>query len=270
MIDILGYEGKTCVVTGAASGMGDACARTLVELGAEVIGLDVQEVSAPVKESLHLDLMSEESIDQVAAKLPDRVDRLFNCAGVPGAPRFSPVDTMVVNYIGLRHLTEALVPRIPSGGAIASITSVAGMGYPNNMDNVNALLAIEDFSAARAWCEAHPDVANGYLFSKQMIIVYTFSRAGALAEREIRINCLSPAPTDTPMMPAFYEAAPKEFMDENFQAPVGRNATPEEMAEPLILLNSSAARFVSGHNLFVDHGYTGQVFSGQRPGLLLG
>ena len=83
------------------------------------------------------------------------------------------------------------------------------------------------------------------------------------------MNCLSPAPTDTPMMPAFYEAAPKEFMDENFQAPVGRNATPEEMAEPLILLNSDAARFVSGVNFFVDYGYTGQVFVGERPGLLL-
>jgi NAD(P)-dependent dehydrogenase (short-subunit alcohol dehydrogenase family) len=270
VIDILQYEGKTCVVTGAASGMGDACARTLVELGAEVIGLDVQDVGAPVKESMRLDLMQESSIDDVVSKLPARIDRLFNCAGVPGAPRFSALDTMVVNFIGLKHLTEAVIPRIPSGGAIASITSVAGMGYAKNMDRIQELLALSDFGAQRDWCAANPEVANGYLFSKQMIIVYTFSRAAALAEREVRINCLSPAPTDTPMMPAFYEAAPKEFMDDHFQAPVGRNATPAEMAEPLILLNSHAARFVSGHNLYVDYGYTGQVFSGQRPGLLLG
>ena len=46
-------------------------------------------------------------------------------------------------------------------------------------------------------------------------------------------------------------------------------ATPEEMAEPLILLNSEASRFISGINLFVDFGYTGQVFCGQRPGLLI-
>ncbi len=270
MIDILQYEGKTCVVTGAASGMGEACARTLVDLGAEVIGLDVQEVPVPVKEAMRLDLMQESSIDEVVSRLPGRIDCLFNCAGVPGAPRFSALDTMVVNFIGLKHLSEAVIPRIPSGGAIASITSVAGMGYPKNMENIHALLAIDDFGAQRDWCEAHPEVANGYLFSKQMIIVYTFSRAGSLAEQGIRMNCLSPAPTDTPMMPAFYEAAPKEFMDDHFQAPVGRNATPEEMAEPLILLNSHASRFVSGHNLYVDYGYTGQVFAGQRPGLLLG
>ena len=70
------------------------------------------------------------------------------------------------------------------------------------------------------------------------------------------------------MMPAFYEQVPKEFMDEYFQAPVGRNATPEEMARPLILLNSSAASFVSGHNLFVDFGFAAQVTMGQRPALL--
>jgi NAD(P)-dependent dehydrogenase (short-subunit alcohol dehydrogenase family) len=268
MIDILKYEGKLCVVTGAASGMGDACARILVELGAEVIGLDVQDVKQPVKESIKLDLMQESSIDDVVSRLPGKIDRLFNCAGIPGAPRFSALDTMVVNYIGLKHLTEAVLPRISEGGAVASITSVAGMGYQKNLEKVNELLAIDDFSKARAWCEAHPEVANGYLFSKQMIIGYTQSRANELAKRQVRINCLSPAPTDTPMMPAFYEAAPKEFMDEHFQAPVGRNATSEEMAEPLILLNSEAASFVSGHNLFVDYGYAGSVYMGQRPALL--
>lgn len=269
MIDILQYEGKVCVVTGAASGMGEACARTLVELGAEVIGLDVQDVNLPVKESIHLDLLQESSIDDVVSKLPSRIDRLFNCAGIPGAPRFSALDTMVVNYVGLKHLTEALIPRLPEGGAIASITSVAGMGYQKHLAEVKELLALDSFSAARAWCEANPEVANGYLFSKAMIIGYTQTRAGQLAAQKIRMNCLSPAPTDTPMMPAFYEAAPQEFMDEHFQAPIGRNATPEEMAEPLILLNSAAARFVSGVNFFVDYGYTGQVFMEDRPGLLL-
>jgi NAD(P)-dependent dehydrogenase (short-subunit alcohol dehydrogenase family) len=269
MVDILGYEGKQCVVTGAASGMGAACARTLVDLGAEVTGLDVQEIKEPVKEAIKLNLLEESSIDQVASQLPERIDRLFNCAGLPGAPRFSALDTMVVNFIGLRHLTESVLPRIPDGGAIASITSVAGMGYTKNLEKVNELLAIHDFAEARAWCEANPETANGYLFSKQMIIGYTHARAAELAQRNVRINCLSPAPTDTPMMPAFYDQVSKEFMDEHFQSPVGRNATADEMAQPLILLNSSAASFVSGHNLFVDFGYVAQVTMGQRPSLLL-
>ena len=56
MKDILGYEGKEVVVVGAATGMGDAAARTLVELGAEVHALDVAEVTAPVKQTIEIDL----------------------------------------------------------------------------------------------------------------------------------------------------------------------------------------------------------------------
>ncbi len=268
MTDILKYAGKVCVVTGAASGMGGACARILGELGAEVIGLDVQDIKEPVQQALKLDLMNEASIDAAANDLPESIDCLFNCAGIPGVPRFTALDTMIVNFVGLRHITEALIPRIPDGGAIASITSVAGMGYTKHLDKLNELLAIADFAEARAWCEANPETANGYLFSKECIIGYTQTRAAELAKRNVRMNCLSPAPTDTPMMPAFYEQVSKEFMDEHSQALVGRNATPEEMAEPLILLNSAASRFISGHNLFVDYGYVGAVTMGLRPALL--
>jgi NAD(P)-dependent dehydrogenase (short-subunit alcohol dehydrogenase family) len=142
------------------------------------------------------------------------------------------------------------------------------MGWKKNLEAVNALVSTESFEAGKTWCEEHPADANGYLFSKQCIIVYTMTRAGQLAERGVRVNCLSPAPTDTPMMKAFTDQVPKEFMDEHFQSPVGRNATSEEMAEPLVFLGSRAARFVSGVNLFVDHGYLAQVETGQRVGLL--
>lgn len=267
MRDILGYAGKTAVVSGAATGMGAATARTLVELGAEVHALDVKPIEAPVHRAYEVDLRDPASIDAAVAALPARVDRLFHCAGLPGAP-FSNLDTMLVNFVGLRHLNEALIPRIPRGGAIAAITSIAGMGYRKNLDAVKALCDTPDFAAARAWCEANPDEANGYLFSKQCIIWYTMKCAVALVERGIRMNCLSPSPTDTPMLPAFHAQAGREFIETHFLAPIGRNATPEEMAEPLILLASDAARFVSGVNLFVDYGYVAAVETGARKGLL--
>ena len=59
-----------------------------------------------------------------------------------------------------------------------------------------------------------------------------------------------------------------ENMDKFFQAPIGRNAKPDEMGDPLILLNSDAARFISGHLLIVDWGYCGEVDVGIRQGLL--
>ena len=116
MKDILGYEGKEVVVVGAATGMGDAAARTLVELGAEVHALDVAEITAPVKQTIEIDLRDKASIDAAIEKLPARVDSLFHCAGLPGAP-FSNLDTMLVNFVGQRHFTEAMVPRIADGGA---------------------------------------------------------------------------------------------------------------------------------------------------------
>jgi len=267
MRDLLGYAGKTVVVSGAASGMGAAVAETLVDLGAAVHALDLKPIAAKVAQAVEVDLRSRASIEAAIATLPQRVDRVFNCAGLPGAP-FSALDTMLVNFAGLRQLTEGLLPRMPEGGSVSSITSVAGMGFRKNLENVKALCATRDFDEAKAWCEAHPKQANGYLFSKQCIIWYTMERAVSLVPRRIRMNCLSPAPTDTPMLPAFHAQVNREFIEQHFQAPVGRNATPEEMAEPLVLLGSDAARFVSGVNLFVDYGYLAAVETGAKAGLL--
>jgi NAD(P)-dependent dehydrogenase (short-subunit alcohol dehydrogenase family) len=255
--DILGYEGKRCVVVGAATGMGDACARTLVEMGAVVTALDVAAIEAPVKESIQVDLADPGSIDGAVAKIGGEVPALFVCAGVPGPPRFDALTTMVVNFVGVRHCIEALVPQVPQGGAIALIS------------RWKELMALEGFEQARAWCEANPDPANGYLGSKQALNVYTQMRASELVEREVRLNALLPCPTDTPMLPTFHkQAGGKDNLEKFFLAPVGRNATAQEMAEPLILLNSDAARFVSGHLLIVDYGYCGQVDAGLRQGLL--
>jgi NAD(P)-dependent dehydrogenase (short-subunit alcohol dehydrogenase family) len=268
MKDVLGYQGKTTVITGAASGMGAAATRLLVDLGAEVHALDVADVATPVEQTLRVDLADPTSIDAAVEKLPAKIDRLFHCAGVPGPPRFDAVQTMLVNFVGLRHLTEALIDRVVDGGAIASITSVAGMGWPKNLDNVTQLMEIPDFAEAKAWCEAHPDAANGYIFSKQCITYYTKRLAVRMLEREVRVNCLSPAPTDTPMLPDFHAQAGADFIDAHFRAPVGRNATPEEMAGPLVFLGSDLAGFVSGQNLFVDFGYLAAVETGAKQGLL--
>jgi NAD(P)-dependent dehydrogenase (short-subunit alcohol dehydrogenase family) len=108
----------------------------------------------------------------------------------------------------------------------------------------------------------------GYLFSKQCLIFYAHQRASELAAKYIRINCLSPITTVTPMYKQFEAYAGKEFLWKYFRAPCGRFATPEEMAEPLVFLNSNMARFVSGHNLIVDYGYWGDVESGQRKSLV--
>jgi len=267
--DILGYKERRCVVVGAATGMGNACARTLVELGADVTALDVAPITAPVARSLRVDLSDPASIDAAAKQIEGEIPALFVCAGVPGPPRFDALATMVVNFVGVRHITEALLPQVPRGGAVALISSVAGIGYRKHLAKWKQLMAIRGYEEARAWCEANPQFANGYLGSKQALNVYTKMRASELIERGVRMNCLLPAPTDTPMLPTFHnQAGGKETLEKFFLAPIGRNATPEEMADPLIFLNSDAARFISGHALIVDYGYCGQVDVELRPGLL--
>jgi NAD(P)-dependent dehydrogenase (short-subunit alcohol dehydrogenase family) len=263
----LGYPGKRVVVTGAASGMGEAVAGIVGELGAEVHAVDIKKPTVAHDAFSETDLRDPAAIDQTIAEITAGgtrpVDRLFNCAGISQV--FGPMPAMLVNFLGLRHLTENLLPHIADGGAIASISSGAGMGYLINMANVFALLDIPDHAEAKAWCESHPEVIKeGYSFSKECIIVWTMKRCVELAEqRRIRINCIGPGPTDTAFMPDVIKDMGQEYFD-NFPKPLHhRNATAEEQAWPLVYLNSDVASIVTGQIVWTDQGLAGGLMTGQ-------
>jgi NAD(P)-dependent dehydrogenase (short-subunit alcohol dehydrogenase family) len=270
MSDILGYKGKNVVITGAASGMGQAAAQLLVDVGAQVYALDIAEISVPVAHSFQVDMKDQASLDKVLKALPADVYALFNCAGVPNPP-FSAADAVLINFSGLRYLTEQLLPRIPAGGAIASIASTAGMGWKPNLARVREFLALDNqLETAAQWLREHgKSVPDGYGFSKQCIIVYTMTRAKDLAQRGIRINCIAPSPTDSGFMKKLTgegqipEEAVALFLPSN-----GRYAVGADMAGPLVLLNSALAGFISGNNLPVDFGYCAEIMMGQRDDLL--
>jgi len=264
---MLGYAGKTLVITGCATGMGAAAAELLVELGAEVHALDIGEVKVGAHQVIKTDLKSRASIDAAIAKLPAEIDGLFNCAGVPHPP-FSALDTMMINFVGLRHLTDALLPRIRSGGAITSIASTAGMAWRSNLELVRQFLALESFETSEAWLKRTPDLrADAYAFSKQCIIVYTQTLAGELAKRGIRINCISPSPTSSQFMVQLTKEFPADAI-KPFCPSTGRFAEPIEMGRALVMLGSDLAGFVSGVNLPVDLGYCAEVAMGQRENLM--
>ncbi len=263
MSNLLGYEGKKVIITGSATGMGASAAETLCELGAEVYALDISDVKAPVHRFIRTDMKSRESIDAALAELPDEIDILFNCAGVPSPPT-PPFDTVMINFVGLRHLTDSLRPRIRSGGAIASISSTAGMGWKSNLDVVRQFLELETFEAAEAWLKGEPNLnADAYGFSKQALIVYTQLLAGDLAKREIRINCISPSPTGGVFMDKLTEVIPEAAISP-FKPAHGRMAEPADMGRVMVLLGSDLAGFISGVNIPVDFGYCAEVAMGQR------
>ena len=153
---------------------------------------------------------------------------------------------MLVNFAAMRHLAELCADRMTDGGAICSISSGAGMGYLQQIEKWMPLMQTEGFAGAKAWCEANPEaIAPGYAPSKEAIILWTHYAALPFAKRNIRVNVISPGPTDTPMMPAFEEHSGKELID-TFTLGAGRRSTPEEQAYPMIFLNSDAASYVIG------------------------
>jgi NAD(P)-dependent dehydrogenase (short-subunit alcohol dehydrogenase family) len=263
MSDVWSYAGKQCVVCGCTSGMGAATARELIDLGAEVTGLDIRATEVPVKEFIPVDLSDKASIDTALEQTPSRVDALFVCSGLPGATKWSGSEVFTVNFIGARHLVEVMIDKLADGGAVASIASVAGMGFQAHQAEIMELLrAASTFEDGAAWCESHPElVSDGYAFSKECLILYTMWRSTDLATRGVRINCIAPGPTDTPMMPHFEEGYGKDYM-QNFPKPVGRMSRPEEQAYPLIFLNSAAASYITGVNLFTDGGFVGGLMTG--------
>ncbi|HTT86789.1 MAG TPA: coniferyl-alcohol dehydrogenase [Acidimicrobiales bacterium] len=257
MASVWSYEGKRVLVSGGGgAGMGAAAVRDLVELGAEVHVLDLKEPPVEVASHRVVDLRDPAAITAAVADLGGPVHGLFNCAGLPGPP-FSGLDTMLVNFVAARHLTGLVADLMPAGSAVATISSAGAYGWENTMDQVAELIATPSYEEARAWCESHPkEVDQGYLLSKQAIIVWTLHAALDLAPRGIRVNCTSPGPTSTPMMPSFEQYMGKDFMD-RFPKPLGgRNSTPEEQAHVVVFLNSDAASYITGTNVYADGGFS--------------
>jgi NAD(P)-dependent dehydrogenase (short-subunit alcohol dehydrogenase family) len=259
---IWSYEGKRVVVVGGGgAGMGAAAVTGLADLGAEIHVIDLREPPVDVASYQNVDLSTPEAGAAAIGKIGGPINALFNCAGVPGPPRFADVDTMVMNFIVPRHVAELCVPHMPAGSAIASIASTAGAGYLQNIAQWLPLVTTNGFSEAKSWCEAHPDeIKWGYSPAKEALIVWTMWAALELATKGIRVNCISPGPTDTPMMSDFV-AAGGDLVD-LFAQGLGRRSTPAEQGYPLIFLNSDAASYVSGENLVTDGGTLGALTTG--------
>ena len=253
---------RVVVSGGGGAGMGAATVTELANLGAEIHVLDLKEPPVDVKSYQSVDLKDPDAAVAAIDKIGGTIHALFNCAGLPGPP-FSDLDTMIVNFVAMRHLAECAAKRMTDGGAIASISSTAGSGYLANIAKWIPLITTDGFAAAKQWCEDNPaDIASGYAPSKEAIIVWTHYAAMELAKQNIRVNCISPGPTDTPMMPAFEDFAGADLIN-MFAQGAGRRSRPEEQAYPLIFLNSRAASYVSGENFVTDGGTLGALMTGK-------
>jgi NAD(P)-dependent dehydrogenase (short-subunit alcohol dehydrogenase family) len=255
-----GFEGRRVVVTGCASGIGEALARILVARGAEVVGLDRQDPEVPVAEFHHVDLADSDSIAETAVAIGDPVDVLFNVAGISGTIGARTI--VGVNFVGTRELTDALLPAMGAGSAIVTTASIAASRHRARRDLVEELLATRSREEALDWVAAHADeVGTGYAISKDAIVWWTLHRAVDLAPAGIRVNCVAPGTTATPIIEATRAARGDAFL-EAIPMPLGRMADPREQAEVLAFLGGPGASYVSGQVVWVDGGYMAGVATG--------
>lgn len=258
------YEGRTAVVTGCASGIGAALAGLLLDAGAKVIALDYREPALKGVDHRPLDLRNGEAIHKTAVTIEGPIDALFNCAGITAEMGFQPADVMRVNFLGLRSLTEALSPKIAQGGSITSIASFAGRGWRTHIEKINELLETKDFADGEAWVERNSAlVEHGYIFSKEVVTVWTLREAAVAIKRGVRMNATSPGPVRTALMDAVDPHLPPGVMD-MISGPMGRYTVPAEQAEPLLFLGSGAALAVNGAVLPADGGQEGVLSSALR------
>jgi len=251
------FQGKVVVVTGASKGIGKAAALAFAHEGARVAVADmdrpagesvVQEIEALGREALfvQVDVSREDQVQAMVQNVLDRwgrLDVLVNNAGIylQGDVTEASLEQwnriMNVNLTGVFLCTKYAAQAMISGGGgvIVNVSSEAGLvGIPGQV---------------------------AYNVSKAGVIGLTKSCAVDLARRGVRVNCVCPGTTDTPLVREAIQRAPdpaaaRRHLEE--VRPLNRLGTPEEIATAILLLASDRMAYATGAVLSVDGGYTAQ------------
>ncbi len=243
-------EGKVALVTGAASGIGAACARRFADEGARIAGIDMVVpddhpydafAAADVRDATAVAAAVEGFLSHLG-----RFDLLVNAAGVSSFGTADTIDdaewsrVLDINLKGTWHVARAVLPGMVKqrGGSIVNLASVEGIEGGQSQAAYNA--------------------------AKGGVVLLTRSMAVDYGHANVRVNCLCPGMIDTPMVAALKDRNLKPVLDWfRDQHLLGRVGKPEEVAAAALFLASDDASFVTGHALAVDGGYlAGRRFPG--------
>jgi 2-keto-3-deoxy-L-fuconate dehydrogenase len=240
-------DGKHALVTGGASGIGEATCKELARAGATVTIADINYEQAKSlaailanAAALHLDVTQRESIQAAAAGI-DKLDILVNNAGIASVGDIAKIEpeefdrVMEVNVKSVYLVTRAFLPLLlASHGCIVNIGSVAGqVGIRQRF----------------AYCTSKGAVIA---MSRQLAVEYP---------KELRVNCICPGTVQTPFVEGYLEKYHAHEKDKvraelNVRQPIGRVGLPEEIASLVRYVCSDEAAFMTGAVLPIDGGWT--------------
>jgi len=246
-------KGKVCIITGAAVGIGEACATRLGEEGASLALFDVQdEPGAALVESLqargvaarywHVDVTGEASVKAAIDGVADHygaVHVLVNNAGISGANRPTHEITeeewdrvQAINVKGVFFCTKHAIGHMKR----------AGHGSIINLSSIYGLVGA-------------PDVPP-YHASKGAVTLMTRTDALIYASDRIRVNSVHPGFIWTPMVDHFLQETGASREDLDQLHPLGHIGEPDDIAWGVVYLASDESKFVTGAALAIDGGYT--------------
>jgi NAD(P)-dependent dehydrogenase (short-subunit alcohol dehydrogenase family) len=234
-------EGRVCVITGTASGIGAESARLFAEEGARVVGIDL-EPGAEGELTIQADVSDEAQVQaafaQALAEL-GRIDVLMNNAGINPTDDGSVLETSLeawqrVQDVNLRSVFLCCKHGIPhlleaGGGSVINVASfVAVMGAA---------------------------VSQGsYTASKGAVLSLSRELGVEFAGRGVRVNALCPGPVNTPLLKELFAADPERAAKRLVHIPMGRFGEPEEIAKAAVFLAIDDSSFVTATAFLVDGG----------------
>ena len=270
---IFGYEGKTVVITGSASGMSKSATELLIELGAKVYAIDINPIELPVEKAYQADLSDKEAIDKVISDLPTKIDALFLCHGIAQFPG-KELSVQKVNFYSQKYMTEKLLDRISEHGSVTFISSVGGFGWQQVYKKAIELINIPTWEEAMKWYEENPELTNNaYVFSKQCLESYVTYKCMSkeFIDKRIRLNAINPGDTTTGLTPDFNKSTSPTGNPEEGEAIIssiflkswnGYPAEPKEMGYPMVVVGSDICSYMSGQLIYIDFGLTSTWTSG--------